>query len=281
MSFADRVSRRLLRPVVCESLQRVGGAHDGGYVVPVDAIQRASVLLSFGLATNWTFERAAATLNPQLRIEAYDPSVTKGTFVSLGLRAAVSVPLRLIALSPRGARSSARKTALSIDYFRFFSGNRRHHQQRVWYNTDDGSADIAKVIDGTGMTTPLSIFAKIDIEGTEYRIIPAIRERAALFTALVIEFHDIDICADLFNLQMESLREEFEVVHVHGNNHGDLNIDHTFPLSLEVTFLNKRMMLGPRVPYDGPLPRPDLDAPNDTRKPDYSIDLSQPDPPLT
>src|SRR5436305_15163871 len=91
--------------------------------------------------------------------------------------------------------------------------------QRVWYNSDDGSADIHQIIAGTGLTTPLSLFAKVDIEGSEFRILPALIARAQLFTRLVVEFHNLDICAEIFTAQMQALREHFEVVHVHGNNH--------------------------------------------------------------
>ena len=267
-----RVEHSLLRPVSCQSLRRVGGPNDGGYVVPVHAIQSAAVLLSFGLANDWSFERGAASLNPDLRIESFDPSVGRTHFLGMGLRSAISVPLRFLTLSPSGARSSATRVARAIDYFRFFSAEHRHHTRRIWYNNDHGSAKIDEVVDSAG-SMPLSIFAKIDIEGTEYRILPALIARAARFTGLMIEFHNVDICAELFNAQMMLLREHFEVVHIHGNNFGDLNEDHSLPLSLEISFLNKGLFSGRASPYRGPLPRPGLDAPNDPRRADYVIEL--------
>jgi hypothetical protein len=267
-----RIYPALLRPVVCDSLQRLGAPHDGGYVVPVEAIRQASTLLSFGLAMEWSFEREAALLNPALRIEVYDHTVTRAMFRSMAVRAAVSVPLRLLSLSPRGVRSSWRRAAHAIEYLRFFSGSHCHHERRIWYNSDNNSADITEVIDSAN-NGPLSIFAKIDVESSEYRIIPAICARAHLFTGLVIEFHDTDICADIFNARLKALREAFEVVHVHGNNYGDLSIDRSLPLALEVSFLNKQLMTAEPVPYEGPLPREGLDAPNDPRRPDYVLTL--------
>jgi hypothetical protein len=272
-SYAHRVDRSLLRPVQCDTLRRLGSAHDGGYVVPTNAIERASTLLSFGLSTNWSFERDAVDLNPKLKVEAYDHSISPRMFVGLGLRAAVSVPLRFASFSPRGAASSARRVRVSADYFRFFSGERRHHQQRIWYNRDRGSAAIDEVVEGVSGDGPLSIFGKVDVEGTEYRILPEIARRGELFTALAIEFHETDICAEQFNGVLRQLREHFEVVHVHGNNYGDLSADGTLPLSLEITLLNRQMLAGTPLPYMGPLPRPGLDAPNDPRKPDYPIAL--------
>jgi len=270
--FVHRVRAALLEPTTCDDLQRVGAPHDGGYVVPAAAIRGASTLLSFGLALDWSFEEGAAELNPEIRIETYDHTVTRAMFRSRTIRSAMSVPLRLFSLSPGGARSSWRRAAHGLRYLRFFSGRRRHHEQRIWYNGDNESADIAHVIE-TVARGPLSIFAKIDVEGTEYRILPTIYAHAQLFTGLVVEFHDTDICAEVFNAQLRDLRERFAVVHVHGNNFGDLSIDGALPISLEVSFLNKALLPGEAAPYRGPLPRPGLDAPNDPTRPDYVLNL--------
>jgi hypothetical protein len=58
----------------------------------------------------------------------------------------------------------------------------------------------------------LSVFAKVDIELSEYRVLPAIHAHAKIFSGLVIAFHHTDICADVFNREMYALRESFEVV---------------------------------------------------------------------
>ena len=271
--FVHRVRPALLQPVAYDGLARVGGPNDGGYVVPVEALRRASALLSFGLDTDWSFEKGAAALNPELTIDVYDHTVTRSMFLTRWRRSAVSAPLRLLSFSLDGARSSWRRASIARDYLRFFTGRRRHHEQRIWYNGDNGSADIARVVDSAARGRELSIFAKIDVEGTEYRLIPAVCARAPLFTGLVIEFHDTDICAALFNEQLEALRESFEVVHVHGNNFSDLSVDRALPLCLEVTFLNKQLMRDKPVPYTGPLPRPALDAPNDPERADYVLNL--------
>ena len=273
MSFVHCVDRSLLRPVTCDDLRRLGGPNDGGYVVPLRAVTRASTLLSFGLEKNWRFEQDAAALNPRLDVHVYDPSVHRRDFVEEGMRSAVSVPLRFLSFSAGGARSSYRRVRLARDYLRFFRGRVKHHELRVWYNGDRGSASIDAILDACVPRTPLSIFAKIDIEGTEYRVLPAIAERAELFTGLAVEFHDTDICADMFNGQLRRLRRDFEVVHVHGNNHGDLSVDKALPLTLEISFLSRRLFKESPQPYRGPLPRPELDSPNDARQPDYMIDL--------
>src|SRR4051812_14557297 len=78
-------------------LIRLGSAHDGGYVVPRHAIMTANHLLSFGVATNWDFERAAVDLNRRLTVDAYDPSVSPRRFAQMAVRSSLSVPLRALA----------------------------------------------------------------------------------------------------------------------------------------------------------------------------------------
>jgi hypothetical protein len=252
---------------------RLGRTHDGGYVVPLEAITKAKHLVSFGLATNWDFERDALAANPRLSIEAYDPAVNARRFMAMGARSAISIPLRLAVADVRGARSSLRRAWVARDYFRFFSGPVTHTSKRVWYNTDRGSVAIAEILERVHRSKLAPAFLKVDIEGSEYRILPWICDASEVFTGMVIEFHHTDICADQFNMCLERLRANFAVVHVHGNNYGDLSVDGSLPLSLEVTLLhrhlanaNSRVAIGESTSA--------LDAPNDPRRPDYVLDLS-------
>lgn len=274
MPFDQHIDAAALQPVECPDLRRLGSAHDGGYVVPVEALRRASVLLSFGLSVNWQFERDALALNPGLTLHAYDHTVGRRYFRNAALRGFFSVPGRLLGLNPRGALASLRKLRNSLDYFRFFRGTARHFEQRVWYNDDRGSAGIQTILARTGATQAHAIFAKIDIEGSEYRILPFIADQAHLFSGLAIEFHDTDICAPTFDAQIALLRRHFVIVHTHANNYGDLSIDHRQPLSWELSLLHKDLLAGPARPYTGPLPRPGLDTPNDPRRPDYELHLT-------
>src|SRR5262245_12031128 len=116
--FVHRVDRSLLVPAPCGELRRLGSAHDGGYVVALETITRARRLLSFGVATNWEFERDALALNPALIVEAFDPSVGARRFAEIAARSAISVPLRMVAADPRGALSSFRRLRTALDYFR-------------------------------------------------------------------------------------------------------------------------------------------------------------------
>jgi hypothetical protein len=274
MPFTQRIDAAALWPVECPGLRRLGGPNDGGYVVPVHALQCASVLLSFGLAQDWRFERDAVALNPALTVHAYDHTVGRRYFAKKAVVGMLAFPFQCLSLSPRRISRSLHRVRRTLDYFRFFSGRSRHFEQRVWFNDDRDSADIPMIIGRTGATTAHSLFAKIDIEGSEYRILPFISDRAELFSGLVIEFHDTDICAPTFDAQITLLRRDFEVVHAHGNNCGDLSVDGTLPLTWELTLLHKNLSRGRARPYTGPLPRPGLDAANDPSRADYDLRLA-------
>jgi hypothetical protein len=273
--FAHRVDRSLLVPNRRDDLRRLGSAHDGGYVVALETIAAARHLLSFGLAANWDFERDAVAFNPELTLEAFDPSVGPRHFAGMAVRSALSVPLRFVSADPRGAQSSANRVRTAVDYFRFFSRGARHTRKRVWYNSDRNSAAIADILADVRSKQRGPVFAKIDIEGSEYRILPWIIGAADLFTGLAVEFHDTDICAEIFNAQISRLLEHFEVVHVHGNNYGDLSIDGSLPLSLEITFVHRSLSgVATRDVGRAVAGRP-LDAPNDPGRPDFVIDFGQ------
>jgi hypothetical protein len=257
-------------------MRRLGSANDGGYVVALETITRARQLLSLGVATNWDFERDAVQVNPSLIVEAFDPAVGARRFAEMAMRSAISAPLRLAVADVRGAASSLRRARLAIDYFRFFSGTARHTPKRVWYNADRDSVSINDIISAVRASQGAPVFAKIDIEGSEYRILPWIAEAADLFTGMVIEFHDTDVCAGIFNAQIERLLERFVIVHVHGNNHGDLSVDGSLPLTLEITFVHRSIASRPATGFTSSSPTVGLDAPNDPRRPDYVIDFTGP-----
>ena len=231
----------------------------------------ANHLLSFGVATNWDFEKDAVALNARLSVEAYDPSVNRRRFAQMALRSSFSVPLRALSADFNGARKSLRRVRSAIDYFRFFSRHAQHTPKRVWYNSDRGSASIEDIIAEVQSQRRVPVFAKIDIEGSEYRILPWIIESADLFTGLTVEFHHTDICANIFNEQVGRLLESFRVAHVHGNNYGDLSVDGELPLSLEITFMHRS--LASRSIGDPCASAAPLDAPNDPSRPDYELDL--------
>ena len=261
--IANPILVKKLQPVERNDLTRLGSANDGGYVVPLAAVMGAKALVSFGLRFDWNFERDFQRLNPNAVIHCYDHTVSgKGALL-------FSVTETLKSLAKR--QPHALRTAMTwADYRRFFRGTTRHFQQRIWRDRSRSSATIGDVLERVKDLRP--VFLKIDVEGSEYRILDDVLDNADAINAIAIEFHDLDIHPQSFNLVLDAVRAQFHVVHVHSNNYADLS-PFNFPSALEVTFLNKRLF-----DHDPPAslrhyPVAGLDQPNDPATPDYEFDF--------
>ena len=78
-----------------------------------------------------------------------------------------------------------------------------------------------------------NIFLKIDIEGSEYRILNQIINYKEMLTGLAIEFHDYDLNKDRVHDFINEI--EMELIHVHVNELGGVSCDNT-PIALEFSF---------------------------------------------
>jgi hypothetical protein len=259
----DAVQLADLHPVECGSLIRVGGANDGGYVVPLEAVKAAGALLSFGLSHDWTFERDFERHNPKAAIHCYDHTVSLLTTVPYSFG-------QLIRFIVRRKARYLRKVGAWLDYLSFFRGKNVHFRQRIWRDYSDGSATIADVFGR--LSASCQVFVKMDIEGSEYRVIDDLLAHAQDIVAMTIEFHDVDIAACLFNDTIAKIKRGFHLVHIHGNNMGGLAPFH-FPMSPEITFLNKRFFHSTPEPSHLKYPVAGLDRPNHPDLPEFGFEF--------
>jgi hypothetical protein len=259
----DPVQVSGFRPVACEQLARIGSANDGGYVVPLDAVTAATALLSLGLSHDWTFERDFKKHNADAVIHCYDHTVSlRTTFeYSIGQLLRFILQFRTRAL---------RKAFAWIDYLFFFRGDTIHFRQRIWRDNQDNSATVD---DAFGrLPAGCAVFVKIDIEGSEYRILDDLLRHSANIISITMEFHDVDILSERFNSLVEKIKRDFYIVHIHGNNMGGATPS-GFPIAPEITFLNKRFFSSPPPPSHLTYPLPQLDQPNNPRLPEFTFEF--------
>ena len=155
---------------------------------------------------------------------------------------------------------------LALYYLRFFSGNVKHYQQRI-HNRKDLVLD-ATIEEVFARTNSEKLFIKMDIEGSEYRVIGDLLNYSSRILGMVIEFHDTDPLRETFVSCVKKLLKKYEIAHIHGNNFGPISIDNV-PESMEITFIRKEFVL-----YSGrraKLPIPDVDRPNTLTNPDFCI----------
>lgn len=251
------------RPVACESLVRIGSANDGGYVVPLVAVKAADALLSFGLSYDWTFERDFNKQNPRALIHCYDHTVSPLSAIAYSIG-------QMVRLLTRWNARYLSRAFTWIDYPIFFRGNRVHIRQRVWRDREHGSTTVEDAF--ARLPAGSRVFVKMDIEGSEYRVLDDLLRHSADIVAMAIEFHDVDILPELFSSMVEKIRRDFHLVHIHGNNWGGLAPFH-FPIAPELTFLNKRFFSSEPGPSSLRYPIAQLDRPNNPAYPDYGLDF--------
>jgi hypothetical protein len=111
-----------------------------------------------------------------------------------------------------------------------------------------------------------SVIGKIDIEGSEWDVLPAAGDALLRFRQVVIEFHDLRrVIEPAWRARamavLRMIRATHQPVHVHGNNFRPLTVIGGVPVPdvCEVTFaLRSRYRFAPDA---GHCPTP-LDAPN-------------------
>ena len=115
----------------------------------------------------------------------------------------------------------------------------------------------------TNKTSSKNIFFKIDIEGSEYRILDTLIKNQSRVNGLAIEFHDCDIHLDKIKQFIELFK--LNLVHIHANNYSQIRADDQLPLVLELTFSKHAKLTNTtQLPHE-------LDMPNRNGSPEIQI----------
>jgi hypothetical protein len=257
-----------LRPVRASALLRLGEILDGGYVVSEDAILASDFLVSFGISTNWEFEKAFRERRKQLgrtlAIHAYDHTVDAPF-----LRVYRFKELARYCLSLRRCHIESWKMARGFDAF--FDGTQAtHFKEKVW--SEDGLKSVAARTIMGRVPNGRHVFIKMDIEGSEYRVVGSLAGFSEQIVGLVIEFHDLDILRSNFESLHQRLAEHYDVVHVHANNVGGLGPD-DFPNILEITYEHTSLGTSSVSAGDREYPLAGIDKPNCLDRPDFTLDF--------
>ncbi|HBK09236.1 MAG TPA: hypothetical protein DDZ81_25820 [Acetobacteraceae bacterium] len=223
---------------------RVGTANDGGYVM-LDDLKPVDVAYSLGIGSDvsWDLDMAQRGVD----IYQYDHTVAD--------------------------------TPVSHPRFRHF---------RVGITHDDSLGPNLKRLDTilrqNGHAQRHDMVLKIDIEGHEWDALESLDDKTlGQFRQIVAEFHGLQLLdMPLFRQRahrlFSRLREQFEVIHVHGNNFsGTRDLDGIpVPDCIEISFVRKdQYSFAPSVElFPGP-----LDAANDSSKPDLALGTFQFDAP--
>ena len=235
-----------LKPKYLYDLIRLGRNNDGGYLVEKNSFESSKALISFGLSFDWSFEKDFYSFHNNRPIHCYDHTVKFSAIIKFSRRALLSI------FNPKnhsllGFKKIIKNFCLSRDYKNFFINNRIHFRSAIGIGTN-----LVSINDVFGKINTDHIFLKIDIEGSEYRILDDILRVQEKLSGLVIEFHNIDLHMDKILNFINNLGF-LKIVHIHGQNPGgkDYLDSKGDPTQIEVTFSNTKNYLDtqPQIPH--------------------------------
>lgn len=93
-------------------------------------------------------------------------------------------------------------------------------------------------------------FFKIDIEGSEYRILESLVNFSKDISGMVIEFHDVDLHLSRIEKFIKDIN--IELCHIHPNNYANTS-KNGIPVSLELTFSKNPLFVNDKLAFPNPL----------------------------
>ena len=235
---------------ICDLL-RVGKSNDGGYLVEKNSFNESEFVLGLGINEDWSFETEFG--KPFLGI---DNQTSFNFLFKKFLYVLVWNILKFYELTR--LKSTLKDFKRLISYIKF----RKNFINGWIYGPYDSNVNF-KLTDLLNLVESNNVFLKVDIEGSEYRMLDDILEIENKFTGMVIEFHDFDVHHKLVKNFIE--KTQMKLCHVHVNNYCE--IYNGLPTLIEFTFSKNPIILTdskPKLPHN-------LDQPNNPTADEISI----------
>lgn len=214
---------KFLQPKSIDTLERIGGNNDGGYIIDGKNILNSDVLIGLGMSDDWSFEENFNSLN-SVPTYIYDETVSLNKFLKKCSKYIIRINKPKIFIHWF-------KTVLS--YIKFFKGDKFHLKKLVGIDLSPNYLSLNTILNKLKIEKFSHVFLKIDIEGWEYRLLDDLILHAGIIEGLAIEFHD----ADLHLNRIENFITKFplSLVHTHINNYSPLNTNGV-PIAIECSF---------------------------------------------
>ena len=230
----------IFKPQYSYKLLRVGSRYDGGYLVESNSLYKSECLISFGISTNWDFEKDFLNKN-KIDLIAFDGSINETFWKNQKLEALKKFKRLSFAKYFRNYLTKKR-------FYQFF--NNKNFVPKYISNTLGNSISFEEALN---FTKKENIFLKIDIEGSEYEIINEIIHQQKKFVGIIIEFHkcgqNLDSISDFIK------KIDLELSHIHANNNDDCD-EKGVPETIEISFSRSPKRLGNYISLPDKLDRP-------------------------
>ena len=252
-----------LRPVNLANKVRLGSLHDGGYVVYQPVLSATDVLITYGVGWDVAFEESFQALTGK-KVWMYDPTMFNDDLEKSNeyVTKANQWKQKLEDLKNNNV---------------FFANEGISTVQKLDYNTFENHLNANHILHE-------KILLKMDIEGDEYKIFSddSFYNHLQTVNQIIVEFHDLKNQLKTLQKIITRLKNDFEIIHIHGNNNGKVfifnnaNSDIRFPDVVEVTLVRREYIcekdiLEETVSY----PVSGLDYPNNPELEDYPLIFCQ------
>ncbi len=239
---------KIFKPKYEYDLIRLGKNNDGGYLVEKESIFKSNSLISLGLGHDWSFEKDYYKSNKK-SIYCYDHSVSYSSIKKYSFKSLGSHLFRIFKpkyfLRKKFFSNMVYDIFLFNNYKNFFKDNVKHFQYKI--GPGKNGVNLKDIFNKNDIRTP--VFFKIDIEGSEYRILDELIEFQNNLTGIVIEFHDFDININRIIKFVENFK--MDLVHIHPQNPAPVN-DENVPTQLEISFSKYPNIISniPKIPHN-------------------------------
>jgi len=206
---------KIYKPKYNYKLIRLGKDHDGGYLVGQKSILNSKNLISFGISDDWSFEYQFSKMNKNTNIYAFDDMIDFKWIVKKFLKNIKGFIFFEVQFK------TLINSFIKIIQYNFVKNKINLIKKFISQN------DISEIT-----KDKKNIFFKIDIEGSEYRILDEIIKIKEKIEAIVIELHDIDLHKDRIKNFIQKI--DLNITHIHPNNYSRPDIEGN-PTCIELT----------------------------------------------
>jgi hypothetical protein len=253
---------KIFKPKNEYDLIRLGQDNDGGYLIEKNSLSDAKSLISFGLSYDWSFEKKFFSIKG-CPIHCYDPTIKYSSIKKFSRRSIANLFKIKNLLNKNLLKHNIDNIFLYNDYKKFFSNKVVHYESSIGIGRN--KVNFSELINRIKL---YPVFLKIDIEGSEYRILDDILKYQDKIAGLVVEFHNVDLHKNIISDFIKKFN--LSLCHIHGQNPSgtdylDKNND---PIQVEMTFSNTKNILStnPKIPHL-------LDQPADFRFQDVELNF--------
>ncbi len=253
-----------------ETLFRLGIHKDGGYIVDEKIVDKTNVLVSFGMADEYSFEIDFLQKNKKNKVYIFDYSIGHTFYLKKILK-----NIRRIFKFQRKFDDLRNIMKTYSNFRKFISEDRVIFFSKRIVNEIKNKDDIgiSEIFEKINLNPDDEVTLKVDIEGDEYNIVKDILYYEKKIAQIVVEYHDTHKKKDIFFDNIKKIQKFYNIIHIHGNNYRKLNND-GFPINIEITFCKKKYIQETSKKfYSFPISK--LDFPNNPELPDLQFEFQK------